>query len=251
MPRLDVELAEIKTQIHKEEVDRDESLAQARTSQKAALEKSLRLALDSLKQAKQDKELELSNANRQADHAQEELEQAQQALSLTRVDIRKHENLGMKRSIEHTHTLITQVSALSQRLAETAIENIDPTMHGSLSSSAGLKDLLEISNRDIDRICTQASEFASDDHVDVSVRQQLTTLLFDNAAMRKQLNAYTEGILTQTMERLDTRDKIKESNGDGGGALAFGWGEKKGEKKEEKKSSWDPRRLVGGAESRV
>ena len=27
-------------------------------------------------------------------------------------------------------------------------------------------------------------------------------MLFDNAEMRKQLNAYTEGILLQTMERL-------------------------------------------------
>ena len=35
------------------------------------------------------------------------------------------------------------------------------------------------------------------------VRQQLATMLFDNAEMRKQLNAYTEGILMQTMERLD------------------------------------------------
>jgi len=39
--------------------------------------------------------------------------------------------------------------------------------------------------------------------VDVEVRQQLATMLFDNAEMRKQLNAYTEGILMQTMERLD------------------------------------------------
>jgi len=31
----------------------------------------------------------------------------------------------------------------------------------------------------------------------------LATLIFDNAEMRKQLNAYTEGILMQTMERLD------------------------------------------------
>ena len=58
----------------------------------------------------------------------------------------------------------------------------------------------------------QAADFASDDHVDVVVRQQLAQLLFDNAEMRKQLNAYTEGILTQTMERLET----KKENGGGG-----------------------------------
>ena len=46
------------------------------------------------------------------------------------------------------------------------------------------------------------SHIHTDDHVDGEVRQQLATMLFDNAEMRKQLNAYTEGILLQTMERL-------------------------------------------------
>ena len=88
-------------------------------------------------------------------------------------------------------------------MSETAIENIEPSKNGSASTTAGLRKLIEIANADIDRICTQAAEFASDDHVDVVVRQQLATLIFDNAEMRKQLNAYTEGILMQTMERLD------------------------------------------------
>ena len=74
-----------------------------------------------------------------------------------------------------------------------------------------MTELISISNADIDRICAQAAEFASDDHVDVKVRQQLATLLFDNAEMRKQLNAYTEGILTQTMERLDMKAKQEDS----------------------------------------
>ena len=80
--------------------------------------------------------------------------------------------------------------------------------------------LISISNADIDRICAQAAEFASDDHVDVKVRQQLATLLFDNAEMRKQLNAYTEGILMQTMERLDqlgANDSSKQLAGPMGG----------------------------------
>ena len=79
----------------------------------------------------------------------------------------------------------------------------------------GLRELIAISNADIDRICAQAAEFASDDHVDVEVRQQLATMLFDNAEMRKQLNAYTEGILMQTMERLD---QLGVNDGGGGGA---------------------------------
>jgi len=133
--------------------------------------------------------------------------QAQKELSLTRVDIRKQEKQGFRKAIEHTQNLVAQVSALSQRLAETAIEHIDPQKHGVAATTVGLRDLIAISNADIDRICAQAAEFASDDHVDVKVRQQLATLLFDNAEMRKQLNAYTEGILLQTTERLDDKKR--------------------------------------------
>ena len=76
----------------------------------------------------------------------------------------------------------------------------------------------------------QAATFASDDHVDVEVRQQLATMLFDNAEMRKQLNAYTEGILMQTMERLDQLG-INDGKGDDGGMAGF---LKAGDKADEK-----------------
>ncbi|KAL3894285.1 MAG: hypothetical protein SGPRY_013851, partial [Prymnesium sp.] len=80
------------------------------------------------------------------------------------------------------------------RLSESAIENINVTKV-NLGPSAGLNKLIKLSNAEIDRICTQAAEFASDDHVDVLARQQLATLLFDNAEMRKQLNVFMEGVL--------------------------------------------------------
>ena len=207
--RVAKELEELNAQIAKEQEDRKERLEQALTADKAALDKSLRLALDSLRQAKQDKDLELTNARRQAAHAQELLDQAQKELSTTRVDIRKHEKAGYRKSIQKTHDLVAHISALSQRLAETAVEHLDPASHGAASTAIGLRSLISLSNEEIDRIQAQAADFASDDHVDVTVRQQLAQLLFDNAEMRKQLNAYTEGILTQTMERLD---RPKESD---------------------------------------
>ena len=221
--RVAAQLQELTAQIAKEEVDREDSLAQARTDDKAALDKSLRLALAALRQSKQDKELEMTNARREETKAKEELLQAQKDLSLTRVDIRKQEKQGFRKAIEHTQSLVAQVSALSQRLAETAIEHIDPAKHGVASTTLGLRELILYSNADIDRICAQAAEFASDDHVDVKVRQQLATLLFDNAEMRKQLNAYTEGILLQTTERLDASTKADSGAlfglGNLGGAL--------------------------------
>ena len=111
--RVVAELQELDQQIAKEEEGRGESLAQARTADKAALNKSLRLALDSLKQAKQDKEVELKNARRQALRAQEELEQAQKELSVARVDIKKHEKQGYKKSIDQTNMLIAEISQVS------------------------------------------------------------------------------------------------------------------------------------------
>ena len=45
--------------------------------------------------------------------SQDELETAQKDLSLTRVDIRKHEKSGYKKSIEHMQTLVAQVAPRS------------------------------------------------------------------------------------------------------------------------------------------
>lgn len=115
---ISAQLQELKAQISKEYVDRDETLAQARTTDKATLDRALRLALDSLRQAKQDKDAELQNARRQHAYAQEELEQAQKELSLVRVDIRKHEKLGFKRSMEHTHILVAQVMRAFRMLSQ-------------------------------------------------------------------------------------------------------------------------------------
>ena len=199
---LEAELKEINLQIEKAKQTEESAIQQAKTADKAELAKALYAALESLRQAKVDKEQELVLATKQASLAQEDLEKVQRDLSLTRVEIKKHEKLGHKKSIDHLRSLVAEMSALSQRLNETSLENIDPSLHGTPSAPLGIRQLIELSNADIDRICTQAATFASNDHVDVSVRQQLATMLFDNAEMRKQLNAYTEGILLQTMERL-------------------------------------------------
>ena len=267
---LEAELKEINLQIEKAKQTEESAIQQAKTADKAELAKALYAALESLRQAKVDKEQELVLATKQASLAQEDLEKVQRDLSLTRVEIKKHEKLGHKKSIDHLRSLVAEMSALSQRLNETSLENIDPSLHGTPSAPLGIRQLIELSNADIDRICTQAATFASDDHVDVEaspelatiysppraplappraplrppttpshplappcalapscplqppdqVRQQLATMLFDNAEMRKQLNAYTEGILMQTMERLDqlgANDSSKQLAGPMGG----------------------------------
>jgi len=204
---LEKEVAQMDVQIEEAINSREDSLAQARTGEKATLAKALHLALESLKQAKLYKDHEYKGARKQAELAKAELESVQADLSLARVEIRKHEKLGYKKSIEHLRELVEEISALSQRLAETSLEHIDPGSHGVPTDQTGLRKLIELSNAEIDRICAQAGAFAADEHVDVSVRQQLATMLFDNAAMRKQLNAYTEGILLQTMDRLNQQEQ--------------------------------------------
>jgi len=211
--RLAQELHQLATSIEKVEDSRIDRLSQARANQKAAPEKMLRLELEQLKQSHLDKEGEMRAAKLHATSAQRELEEAQQQLSNIRVEIRKHERHGFRASIERTHKLIASISALSQRLSEAAIENIDPSKSAKVTSTAGLRRLVEVANADIDRICTQAAEFASDEHVDVVVRQQLATLIFDNAEMRKQLNSYTEGILLQAVETVSNNRTSFLKNG--------------------------------------
>ena len=172
---LDAELKEINVQIDKAKETEESAIQQAKTADKAELAKALYLALESLRQAKVDKEQELVMATKQASLAQEDLEKVQRDLSLTRVEIKKHEKLGHKKSIDQLRSLVAEMSALSQRLNETSLENIDPTLHGTPTAPLGIRQLIELSNADIDRICTQAATFASDDHVDVEACPQLAT----------------------------------------------------------------------------
>ena len=173
---LEAELKEINLQIEKAKQTEESAIQQAKTADKAELAKALYAALESLRQAKVDKEQELVLATKQASLAQEDLEKVQRDLSLTRVEIKKHEKLGHKKSIDHLRALVAEMSALSQRLNETSLENIDPSLHGTPSAPLGIRQLIELSNADIDRICTQAATFASDDHVDVEACPQLATI---------------------------------------------------------------------------
>ena len=173
---LEAELKEINLQIEKAKQTEESAIQQAKTADKAELAKALYAALESLRQAKVDKEQELVLATKQASLAQEDLEKVQRDLSLTRVEIKKHEKLGHKKSIDHLRSLVAEMSALSQRLNETSLENIDPSLHGTPSAPLGIRQLIELSNADIDRICTQAATFASDDHVDVEACPQLATI---------------------------------------------------------------------------
>ena len=136
-------------------------------------------------QAKLDKELDLSVATKNAGMAQRDLEkvrpdlsarlyrpvgprasvvllpfglQVQSDLSLARVELAKHEKLGHKKSIENLRKLVGEVSALSLRLNETAIEHIDPMSHEAPRDTAGLRALIDISNREIDRVCKQVRD---------------------------------------------------------------------------------------------
>lgn len=204
--RLEGELREVQQQLTQSGESHEEALAQARTAEKASLAKALRLAHDALQQSRADKQEEVRLAREAAATLGDELEQARADEAFARVEVRKHEKLGLQKSLERVHALVAQASALSQRLQETALEHIDPAEHGAPRDQAGLRKLIELSNAEIDQICAQAVAFAADDNVDVALRQQLATLLLDNAEMRKQLNAYTEGILMQAISFDARRD---------------------------------------------
>ena len=67
-----------------------------------------------------------------------------------------------------------------------------------------MKDLLKLSNEQIDQIAAELKRIASHAKRDGSEMSTLLyDLLMDSASCRKRLNDYTEGLLVQTAQRLD------------------------------------------------
>ena len=69
-----------------------------------------------------------------------------------------------------------------------------------------MKDLLKLSNEQIDGIAAQLKQLSSKS-VSRADGGELTSLLYDllmdSASCRKRLNDYTEGLLVQTAQKLD------------------------------------------------
>lgn len=197
------EIAEVQLQIDEASERMEGSISQVKIHERGALARSMRKALESLVAARHDKQMQLEAASAQEKESIERINQTRNELASVILELKQNEKHGYQRSIERFKTIVAEVSALSQRLNATAVEHVSTDAHEAPRDDAGLRSLIVRSNEEIDRIAMQAIAFASDEHVDAEVRQQLAQLLVDNAQMRKQLNVYMEGILMQAMERFD------------------------------------------------
>ena len=197
------EIAEVQLQIDEASERMEGSISQVKIHERGALARSMREALESLVAARHDKQMQLEAASAQEKESIERINQTRNELASVNLELKQNEKHGYQRSIERFKTIVAEVSALSQRLNATAVEHVSTDAHEAPRDDAGLRSLIVRSNEEIDRIAMQAIAFASDEHVDAEVRQQLAQLLVDNAQMRKQLNVYMEGILMQAVERFD------------------------------------------------
>ena len=99
-----------------------------------------------------------------------------------------------------TITFMRGVSGLWKKLEASSIEKLNVGQQEAL----GVKDLLKLSNEQIDQIAAELKRIASHAKRDGSEMSTLLyDLLMDSASCRKRLNDYTEGLLVQTAQRLD------------------------------------------------
>ena len=100
-----------------------------------------------------------------------------------------------------TMNFARSVQTLWKKLEASSIERLNVGQQEAL----GVKDLLKLSNEQIESIASELKRTAS-----LSKRDggELSSLLYDlfmdSASCRKRLNDYTEGLLVQTAQRLDT-----------------------------------------------
>ena len=94
------------------------------------------------------------------------------------------------------------VGGLWKKLESSSIEKLNVGQQEAL----GVKDLLKLSNEQIDNIATElkrlsAASATRNDGGELSTL--LYDLLMDSASCRRRLNDYTEGLLVQTAQKLD------------------------------------------------
>ncbi len=94
----------------------------------------------------------------------------------------------------------------------------------------GVKDLIKLSNEQIDTVTTEVRRAASKkrDGEPSDVLNLVLELMLDNSACRKRLNDYTEGLLVQTAHKMESFKAAYEASKQG---------------KKESKGGFTPRRF--------
>jgi len=102
-----------------------------------------------------------------------------------------------------TVSFVRTVTGLWKRLEASSIEKLNVVR---LGDGLGVKELLKLSNEQIDAVAAELKRTSSTKRVealDGEVSGLLYDLLMDSCSGRKRLNDYTEGLLVQTAQKLD------------------------------------------------
>ena len=107
-------------------------------------------------------------------------------------------------------TFMRGVGGLWRKLEASSIEKINVGQQEAL----GVRDLLKLSNEQIDQIALELKRIAAQAKNGGEVSTLVYDLMMDSASCRKRLNDYTEGLLVQTAQRLDVfAAAFKQSRG--------------------------------------
>ena len=102
---------------------------------------------------------------------------------------------------------------LWKRLESSSIEKVNVGQQEAL----GVKDLIKLSNEQIDTVTTEVRRAASKkrDGEPSDVASLVLELMLDNSACRKRLNDYTEGLLVQTAHKMESFKAAYEASKQG------------------------------------
>ena len=112
-----------------------------------------------------------------------------------------------------TQIFIKASQTLWKRLESSSIEKVNVGQQEAL----GVKDLIKLSNEQIDTVTTEVRRAASKkrDGEPSDVMSLVLELMLDNSACRKRLNDYTEGLLVQTAHKMESFKAAYEASKQG------------------------------------
>ena len=114
-----------------------------------------------------------------------------------------------------TQIFIKASQTLWKRLEGSSIEKVNVGQQEAL----GIKDLIKLSNEQIDTVTTEVRRAASKKQQGgepSDVTSLVLELMLDNSACRKRLNDYTEGLLVQTAHKMESFKAAYEASKQGG-----------------------------------
>eukprot|EP00300_Choanocystis_sp_HF-7_P020992 c20714_g1_i1.p1 GENE.c20714_g1_i1~~c20714_g1_i1.p1 ORF type:complete len:955 (-),score=218.13 c20714_g1_i1:73-2688(-) len=204
MGQLERDVAEVTENIDRVEKEKKLVVSQARTDEKASLQKSLMDILHDLEVTRGAKEAQLSASRAEHFHVQKDIDAITGQLERLEIEMRQYERYGLKNQLKLTQEAVDYVMQFREKLANCAMENLNLADRNVLRTTRvqGLSSLLDLSNRKIDEILAEAEgKVETADFVDPNTRHALMRLLQDNANLRKQVNHYTWGLMQSTAQK--------------------------------------------------